>query len=160
MKLNSIAAVIAACLSAVVHIGLANANSLVFVTTYDKGGAAPMATDHGLGMANMKMASAMGLHISTPIVKAGEVTFKLKNSSNDLVHEMLVFPYSGGANLPYNDKQVKIDEENAKSLGEVSETDPGKGGELKLTLQPGKYVLLCNLPGHFANGMWTILTVN
>jgi len=35
----------------------------------------------------------------------------------------------------------------AKSHGEVSE------------LRPGNYILSCNVPNHFANGMWTVLTV-
>ena len=137
----------------------ATTNSIVFVSTMDKGSTAPMATDHGLGMALMKMPSDMGLQLSTNTVPAGNVTFKFKNSSHDLVHEMLVLPYVEGTNLPYDDKQVKINEDKAGSLGEVSETDPVKSGELKLSLKSGKYVLVCNLPGHFANGMWTLLTV-
>ena len=31
--------------------------------------------------------------------------------------------------------------------------------ELRLHLTPGKYLLFCNIPGHFANGMWTEVTV-
>jgi uncharacterized cupredoxin-like copper-binding protein len=138
----------------------ATSNTVIFVSTFDKGAAAPMSVDHGLDMTNMKMMSDMGLHLSTTTAKAGEVTFKVKNTSTEVIHEVLVFPYVEGQPLPYDAKMTKIDEEKAGSLGEVSETDPGKTGELKLTLAPGKYALLCNLPGHFANGMWTILTVN
>ena len=34
-------------------------------------------------------------------------------------------------------------------LGEVSELDPGKSGTLTLTIKPGKYLLVCNVPGHY-----------
>ena len=37
--------------------------------------------------------------------------------------------------------------------------EPGKTGRLTVTLPAGKYVLLCNLPGHFAGGMYADFTV-
>jgi uncharacterized cupredoxin-like copper-binding protein len=55
--------------------------------------------------------------------------------------------------------RLRQKEEAAGHLGEVAELDPGAGGSLTLTLPPGKYVLACNLPGHFDSGMWTVLTV-
>lgn len=147
-------------LVAIASPAFATPNTIIFATLYDKGTAAPMAMDHGLGMPNMKMESTMGVRLSTSTAKAGNVTFKVKNSSAETVHELLVFPYTAGRNFPYDDKVAKINEDKAGSLGEVSETEPGKTGELKLSLKPGKYVLLCNVPGHFANGMWSVLTVN
>ena len=33
-------------------------------------------------------------------------------------------------------------------------------GWFTITMKPGKYSLLCNLPGHFANGMYADFTVN
>jgi uncharacterized cupredoxin-like copper-binding protein len=61
--------------------------------------------------------------------------------------------------LPYIDAENRVDEDAAGHLGEVSELDPGKTGALRLHLAPGKYLLFCNVPGHFANGMWTEVTV-
>jgi uncharacterized cupredoxin-like copper-binding protein len=52
-----------------------------------------------------------------------------------------------------------VDEDAAGHLGEVSELDPGASGTLTIDLKPGKYVLFCNLPAHFMNGMWTEITV-
>jgi uncharacterized cupredoxin-like copper-binding protein len=160
MNLSKICGFTAAAFVSLSAHAYATSNTIVFVSTFDKGAAAPMASDHGLDMTNMKMQSDMGLRLSTATAKAGDLTFKVKNTSNEIVHEVLVFPYSEGKPLPYDDKMTKIDEAKAGSLGEVPETDPGKTGELKLKLAPGKYALLCNIPGHFANGMWTILTVN
>ena len=133
--------------------------TIVFATLHDKGTAVEMATDHGVGMANMKIPSAMGIKLSTDQVPAGNVVFKVTNSSKETAHEMLVFHYVEGMQFPYDPKILKIDEDKAGSLGEVSETEPGKVGEVQLDLKPGKYVVLCDVPGHFANGMWALLTV-
>ncbi len=46
------------------------------------------------------------------------------------------------------------------ALGEVADLEPGKDGTLTVSLPAGKYVLLCNLPGHFAGGMYATLDVS
>ena len=137
----------------------AEIKTVVSAILFDKGTGIEMVSDHGLGMSNMKMQSNMGIKLSTDTVPAGEVVFKVKNGSKELTHEMLVFKYVEGQQFPYDERKAKIDEDAAGSLGEVSETEPSKGGELKISLKPGKYVVLCNIPGHFANGMWALLTV-
>jgi uncharacterized cupredoxin-like copper-binding protein len=138
---------------------IAAPTTIVFVSEYDKGASADMATDHGLDMANMKLPSDMGLRLSLATVSAGDVVFKVKNTSAEMTHQVLVFPYVDGKPYTYNPDFLQIDEKTTQKLGEVSETEPGKSGELKLTLVPGKYALVCNIPGHFANGMWAVLTV-
>ena len=85
---------------------------------------------------------------------AGKVTFEVTNASKDIVHEMIVSPVpAGGKMLPYLADEKNVDEDAAGHLGEVSELDPGKAGTLTLDLKPGKYVLFCNIPSHFMNGM-------
>jgi len=136
----------------------ASAGTIIKVTLMDKGSGVEMASDHGMGMANMDMPSNMAVKLSTNKVAAGEVTFLVTNSSTEMEHEMILVPFAGKA-LPYDDKNAKLNEDEAGSLGEVSETKPGHSGQLKLKLKPGNYVLFCNIPGHFANGMWAKLTV-
>jgi uncharacterized cupredoxin-like copper-binding protein len=134
--------------------------SVVNVTLWDKGAETPMAMDEGMGMTNASKAdSTMGIMLDNKSAKAGEVTFKVTNSSKDTVHEMLVLAVPADGKLPYDEKDAKFDEDKAGSLGEVEELDPGKSGELTLNLKQGKYVLSCNVANHFANGMWTTLTV-
>ena len=62
---------------------------------------------------------------------------------------------------------AKIDESG--SLGEASNTCadgawqgilPGAPGWITVTLPPGRYEPVCNLPGHYEAGMYTQLTVN
>ncbi len=138
----------------------AASSTTISINAYDKGASADMATDHGLDMANMKMPSDMGLRVSHTTVSAGEVTFQVKNSSTEVMHNVLVFPYVEGKPLPYDSDISMVEEEKAGKLGEIFVLEAGKTGELKLTLAPGKYALLCNITGHFANGMWAVLTVN
>jgi uncharacterized cupredoxin-like copper-binding protein len=134
--------------------------SIVKVKLWDKGSNAPMTTDEGMGMMHASMAgSTMGVKLDKKTAKAGEVTFKVTNNSKETVHEMLVVPAPADGVLPYNSSEAKFDEDKAGSLGEVEELEPGKSGELTLNLKPGKYLLTCNVANHFANGMWTTLTV-
>jgi uncharacterized cupredoxin-like copper-binding protein len=134
--------------------------SVVNVTLWDKGAATTMAMDEGMGMTNAsKAGSTTGIMLDNNSANAGEVTFKVTNSSEDTVHEMLVLAVPRDGKLPYDEKEAKFDEDKAGSLGEVEELDPSKSGELMLHFKPGKYVLSCNVANHFANGMWTTLTV-
>jgi len=104
--------------------------------------------------------SPMGITVSTRTVKAGKVTFSVTNSSEVMEHEMVVSPIKDeNANLPYNNASQIVDEGAAGNLGEVEELDPGKRGSLTIELKPGNYVLYCNIAGHYALGMWTLLTV-
>jgi uncharacterized cupredoxin-like copper-binding protein len=137
----------------------AAARSTVDVTLWDKGAMAEMVSDRGIGMTGDKTPATMGVKISKQKVMAGDVTFEVRNASKDTIHEMVVFPYKDGEKIPYSEAESRIDEHAAGDLGEVSELDPGQAGALKLSLKPGKYMLVCNIPGHYMNGMWAILTV-
>lgn len=137
----------------------AAARTTVDVTLWDKGDMAEMTSDRGIGMTGDKRPATMGIKVSKQVVKTGDVTFEVRNASKDAIHEMVVFPYKDGEQMPYSEAESRIDEEAAGDMGEVSELDPGKAGALKLSLKPGKYVLVCNIPGHYMNGMWAILTV-
>ena len=134
--------------------------AIVGVTLWDKGTSAPMTNDEGMGMMNEGMANSnMGIKLDKTAVNAGEVKFKVNNSSQETEHEMIILPVPADGNLPYDEKEARFDEDKAGALGEVSELAPGKSGEVTLHLKPGKYVLSCNVANHFANGMWTTLTV-
>lgn len=115
-----------------------------------------------MGKMDMSMASMgmMGITLDQQTVAAGKVTFDVTNDSKDIIHEMMVSPVPPGlTELPYIIDENRVDEEKAGHLGEVSELDPGKGGTLTVDLTPGTYIVYCNIPGHFIDGMWTLLTV-
>ncbi|TAJ17961.1 MAG: hypothetical protein EPO65_10165 [Dehalococcoidia bacterium] len=89
---------------------------------------------------------------------AGSVTFAVQNSGL-IPHELLVVKSDLRPDqLPQVD-QKRVDETKVQVLGEVAEFDAGKKQELTLTLQPGKYVLLCNVVSHYISGMYTAFEV-
>lgn len=86
-------------------------------------------------------------------LKPGRVTLQAENQSKTLVHEVIVVRDTGGKELPYDAKQNAVAEKRIKSLGEISELAPGKSGKLSLNLKAGTYLLICNQPGHYKDGM-------
>ncbi len=92
-------------------------------------------------------------------LKPGRVTIQATNESKGLVHEVVVVRDSGGKELPYDAKKSVVIEKRIQRLGEISDLAPGKSGKLTLTLKPGRYLLICNQPGHFKDGMSAKVTV-
>lgn len=140
------------------------ADTTIKVSLWDKGPDSVMMDDAHMkmmGKMQMDMAMAtMGITLDKTSVPAGWVTFDATNDSKSIVHEMILSPLKGDqAELPYLVDENRVDEEGSGYLGEVSELDGGKGGSLKVELKPGKYIVYCNIPGHFVSGMWTVLTV-
>ena len=136
------------------------AATTIHVDMGDTGASGPMPTGLGHGMGGDMSKATMFIKLDRKSVPAGEVTFEAKNSSKNLVHEMIVAPLNSADEiLPYDGSETEVNEEKAGYIGEVEEVDPGKTGTATLDLKPGEYILYCNLPGHYMAGMWTILTV-
>jgi uncharacterized cupredoxin-like copper-binding protein len=142
------------------------ATTVIKVSLWDKGAMSMdmLGKGHAMGMAMGKGShmpgGPMGIKLSTSTVPAGIVTFDVTNDAKALVHEMIVAPVKNvNKPLPYNKKEMKVNEDAAGHLGEVAELEPGKSGALTLTMKPGRYILYCNIAGHYALGMWTLLTV-
>ncbi|UVK47545.1 hypothetical protein BPNPMPFG_003332 [Mesorhizobium sp. AR07] len=142
--------------------GAAQAASTVKVSLWDKGASAEMPTGLAYATPGLDITKAtMGIKASPGSVKAGAVTFKVKNDSKDTIHEMIVmFMADPTKPLPYISNENRVDEDKAGDKGEVSELDPGKSGTLTVDLKAGKYLLICNVPGHYGAGMWAEFTVN
>jgi uncharacterized cupredoxin-like copper-binding protein len=124
----------------------------------------PMMGGRGNGMMG---GGAMGLSADRATVPHGTVSFLVTNDGS-IDHELVVLPLDGtqtaGARPVGGDG--KIDE--AGSLGEASKTGgagagdgiaPGASGWVTVTLAPGHYELVCNLPRHYSAGMYTELDV-
>jgi uncharacterized cupredoxin-like copper-binding protein len=100
----------------------------------------------------------MRIVLDHPSVKPGRIELHAHNGSKNLVHELIVVRDDGKA-LPVDAKAGVVDEHKIHSLGEVPELEPDKSGVLALTLRAGRYLLFCNQPGHYSDGMFTTLTV-
>ena len=87
-------------------------------------------------------------------VKAGKVTFKVKNIGV-LDHTFLVVK----TNVAAGKIPVKKNRAVVSALGKLGPFKKGKGGSLTLALTPGKYVLLCNVASHYQIGQYVAFTV-
>jgi uncharacterized cupredoxin-like copper-binding protein len=106
------------------------------------------------------MMGGMSLRTNIASVKAGKVTFDVTNLSRSIVHEMIVVAVENlNAPLPYDYNTGQIPEKQIKMLGETDEMEPNAEKTIALDLKPGNYLLICNVPGHYAAGMWSTLTV-
>jgi uncharacterized cupredoxin-like copper-binding protein len=104
-----------------------------------------------------KSDTAQFLTVDPVTVKAGKVTFTFTNTGTRQ-HEMIVLKTDEAFD------QMKIDAATNKvsedaSVGEISETDKGKTVTKTLDLAAGKYVLVCNIEKHYAQGMRSVFTV-
>jgi uncharacterized cupredoxin-like copper-binding protein len=84
-------------LAAVVMLSIipsrSDAATTVQVSLWDKGADVEMPTGLGIGVTSGVMTSAtMGITATPGTADAGVVTFKVKNDSKEMIHEMLVIP--------------------------------------------------------------------
>jgi uncharacterized cupredoxin-like copper-binding protein len=85
---------------------------------------------------------------------SGSVTFTVKNEGT-VTHEFIVMRTDLASDKLPASAEGKVDEESTelKAIDEVEGLTPGTTKSLTVDLAPGHYVLICNLPGHYAGGM-------
>jgi len=100
-------------------------------------------------------------HISTSIahVSPGEVSVRITNQGPD-EHELIVAPWRKGG-LPMRSDGFTVNEETLQKSepGSITPQQPGGTENLRLHLATGRYVLFCNMEGHYMGGMHTMLVV-
>lgn len=102
----------------------------------------------------------MAIRVDRATAKAGKVRFHVTNWSLSIAHEMIVVAVQNPeAPLPYDARARRVREDRIKMLGEASDLQPSSSKELDVDLAPGAYLLICNVPGHYAAGMVTSFTV-
>jgi len=102
-------------------------------------------------------------------VKAGTTTFVIDNGRT-IHHELAIYKTDLPADKLPLAAEGTVDEEKAGLVAEVVCTRPlrgdedhrirdGRGVDYTVDLPPDKYVLLCNLPGHYKAGQFIAFTV-
>lgn len=100
-------------------------------------------------------------------VKAGEVTFRATNVGKEN-HELVILRTSRSHDQLPVDTGLVREESAGKLIGEIEEFPPGESHEASFTLEPGEYVLFCNiveeedngeLESHYGEGMHVAFTV-
>jgi hypothetical protein len=90
----------------------------------------------------------------------GKVDLSIKNEGPD-AHELIVVRETDSG-LPLRKDGLTVDEDaiEKQTLGTLEPGQPGKTRRLQVNLTPGRYLLLCNMAGHYLGGMHTELVVN
>jgi uncharacterized cupredoxin-like copper-binding protein len=138
--------------------------TVVNVDLVDMGGGSMMG---GRPMMGGWTGGMMRVLTSRAQMPAGTVSFRVVNTGS-LVHELVVLPLPSGQGV--GERAVGADGrvDETGSLGEASKTcgagagdgiNPGAIGWVTLQLARGDYELVCNLPGHYAAGMYAFLAV-
>ncbi len=93
---------------------------------------------------------------------AGKTTIEAPNEGS-VEHELVLFKTNKNpADLP-TESNGEVDEEKldgeAEEAGEIADVEAGATKSERFDLSPGTYVMFCNLPGHYAAGMYGTVTV-
>ena len=96
--------------------------------------------------------------VKVPSAKAGKIKIGVRNLAA-MEHSFEVIK----TDLPQD--KLPVDGASAKAnedakVGEIKSLPAGKSGAVTLDLQPGKYVFICNIAGHYQLGMHTGFTVD
>jgi uncharacterized cupredoxin-like copper-binding protein len=151
-------AVAVSALAAILAIGCGGGDDTSATTTAGE-------TTAGAGGGGQTTVIRMGEFFFDPknaTAKAGPTTIKAPNIGS-AEHELVLFKSNlNPAKLPTEAKggvdEEKMDEV-AEEAGEIADVEAGKTKSEDFELTPGKYVMFCNLPGHYAAGMYGTLTV-
>jgi uncharacterized cupredoxin-like copper-binding protein len=90
---------------------------------------------------------------------AGAVTFSITNDGPS-VHEFVVFKTDLAPDqLPLANGSVDEEGQGVEHIDEVEDIAVGSTQTLNVNLDAGKYVVICNIAGHYAAGMHAPLTI-
>jgi caa(3)-type oxidase subunit IV len=94
------------------------------------------------------------LHPSVDTVQAGTVTFHVVNGADDMLHEFIIVKTDlQSTNLPIDPVTSRVNEDAIEIVTSQDNIEPAHSRDLTVNLDEGHYVLICNLPGHYLQGM-------
>ena len=94
-------------------------------------------------------------------VPQGSVTFAVENEGTS-PHEMIVFSVPADVDplaLPVEGGVAATQSVGLEELGAVRGLSGSASAEVTIDLEPGSYAMICNLPGHYSQGMSLAFTV-
>ncbi len=101
------------------------------------------------------------IHISQETVQAGPVTFHIVNGADDMLHEFIIVKTDlPSTDLPLDPVTSRVNEDAIEIVTSQDNIEPAHSRDINLTLDAGHYVLICNLPGHYLQGMMVDFHVN
>jgi len=98
------------------------------------------------------------LTLAPSSTEPGEITFAVSNTGTQ-IHEIEIFK----GDVAHDAMPVENNVANTEGLeliDEIEDIAPGTRADLTAHLDAGNYVIVCNLPGHYASGLHTGFTVS
>ncbi len=91
--------------------------------------------------------------VNATTAKAGDVTFTISNKGT-IGHEFLVVKTDiENGKIPLGGDHFEEPSAGLEVIDEIHEFPAGETKSLTVTLEPGNYQLVCNLPSHYGAGM-------
>lgn len=91
--------------------------------------------------------------VNATTAKAGDVTFTISNKGT-IGHEFLVVKTDiENGKIPLDGDHFAEPSDGLEVIDEIGEFPAGETNKLTVTLEPGNYQLVCNLPAHYGAGM-------
>ena len=119
----------------------------------DPGGGAPVAATLGGD------AGEYAITVDPESAAAGSITFSIVNEG-ELEHEFEVFEGTlDPAEVPIEEERANFEGLGIEEVDEVEDLAGGDEAQLTVELPSGTHLLVCNLPGHWEQGMYTEFTV-
>ncbi len=97
------------------------------------------------------------IDLASSSAPAGSVTFTISNEGPS-THEFVIVKTDDAPDaLPV--KNGEVDEDGLNVVDEQEDIAPSTTGTLATNLDAGSYVIICNIPGHYQQGMHAGFTV-
>ena len=109
------------------------------------------------------------IHPNSNHANAGRLTLKAVNEGLS-THELVILktnlkpaalPRKEAQSQPGRGPEYLVNEDDARieTIDEIEEFPAGTSQEKTIVLEPGDYVLFCNIPGHYDKGMYASLQI-
>jgi caa(3)-type oxidase subunit IV len=99
------------------------------------------------------------IRMSQNNAQTGPVTFHIINGADDMLHEFIIIKTDAPAGDLPTDMMGRVDEDAVTIVTAAEDIPPSNSRNITVNLDAGHYVMICNLPGHYLQGMRVDLTV-
>lgn len=99
------------------------------------------------------------MNVDPGTVPAGTVTFTVTNEGTKMHMFDILATDTPADQVEVGEDDKIVDPEDAVEIDEVEDIEGGATVTLTVDLEPGHYVLECNVKGHYRMGMYTDFTV-
>jgi caa(3)-type oxidase subunit IV len=102
---------------------------------------------------------SFNISLSQYTANAGPVTFHIVNGADDMLHEFIIFETDLPPGELPTDMSGRVKEDAMNILAAAEDIPPSHSRDLTVNMGAGHYVMICNLPGHYLQGMRVEFTV-